>query len=101
MDGAAVVMETSRRGNSLFFFFSRQTVSQTGVGLLSVNMRGVCWYEMAATTPTHRNGTGRIQYGALKQVTLRKEEKLLKRELKIFKAIYNFSRQKNSRVKKE
>lgn len=93
-------METSRRGNSLFF---SQTNSQPDGGWPAecVNMRGVCWYEMAATTPTHRNGTGRIQHGALKQVTLRKEEKLVKRELKIFKAMFEFFQAKKFKGEQE
>ena len=41
---------------ALFFFLSsRQTVRQTGTRGLNaecVNMKGVCGYEMAATTPT-------------------------------------------------
>lgn len=73
-------METSHRGNSLFFFFQTNSQPDGGWPAECVNMRGVCWYEMAATTPTHRNGTGRIQYGALKQVILRKEEKLVEKK---------------------
>lgn len=46
-------METSRRGNSLFFFPQTNSQPDGGWPAECVNMRGVCWYEMAATTPTH------------------------------------------------
>lgn len=71
-DGVAVVMETSHRGNGPF---SRQTVSQTGGGLLSVWIwEGYVGMRRQRPHPhTCRNGTGRIQFGALKWLFLRKE----------------------------
>lgn len=65
-DGVAVVMETSRRGNSPFF--PDRQADTRGLTAECVNMKGVCGYETAAATPIRTrsyllSSNGMVQLG--------------------------------------